>query len=756
MRMIEAETGDVAFEATVDLRPVAGVPVDWGVRLRRGDGSTCWGIFAEVDDRGSTAQHRTFVLGGGQRPPLQEYRLSNHRWMGAIRRAGTGGAPSALRFSRWAPNARAVEVVVGGASGYIADDGHGADPAAAPVRLTRAGDGVWTGEVAEHAGQLGRPYMYRITCDDGQVSWANDMYSRQQAGCGKHDPQGQHYDGVPQDLDGTPSCSVVVDPDQVLVDLEDPAAGTVPVIEFWAEEFNPDRPVPRRFEDLVIYELHIGALGAGREGPGRFADALALLPYLQDLRVNCIELMPLFEFDGNESWGYGSSHFLAVESSAGGREALKYFVRACHRRGIAVLMDVVYNHYSGDSARASWKIDSSADSRNCYYWYEGRESDYPRSEGGYVDNESSGWAPRYHDPAVRDLFVSSAVMLLDEFHVDGLRVDQTTSIHSYNRLHADGRAVGAANVFGRKMLRQLCQTLAALGPDVLLIAEDHSGWNEVTRSAADGGLGFGAAWDVDFYHHLIGDKNEGPEYARLLYTAGRDGQTPLAMSLFARALVATSPRTVVYAESHDEAGNSPGSLRTICTAVNGAPLVGETRRYAEARVRFAFGMTMLSAGVPLFLMGEEVGAAKGYTYDRFAEDKEDLLGLRRGSGGLLFDFYRDIIGLRRSSSALRSGGLEILHVRDPERVIAFRRCDEAEELLVVASLANRPYDNPGYTLRHPALGGPGWTEIFNSDAKQYGGGDIGNGSAPRTAAEGALEVVIPANGFCVLRRGRAH
>jgi 1,4-alpha-glucan branching enzyme len=255
---------------------------------------------------------------------------------------------------------------------------------------------------------------------------------------------------------------------------------------------------------------------------------------------------------------------------------------------------------------------------------------------------------------------------------------------------------------------------------------------------------------------LIGDKNEGPEYARLLHTAGRDQQTPLAMSLFAGALAATSPRTVVYAESHDEAGNSAGSQRTICTAVNGAKLVGDTRRYAEARVRFAFGMTMLSAGIPLFLMGEEVGAAKGYTYDRFAENKEDLLGLRAGSGGLLFDFYRDIIALLRSSSAARCGSLEILHVRDPERVIAFRRCDAAEELLVVASLANRSYDNPSYALRHPALDGPSWTEILNSDAKQYGGGDVGNRGAPLTAPDGVLEVSIPANGFCVLRRSRVN
>ena len=211
MHRLQTESGDVAFEATVDLRPVPDMPVRWGVRLHRADGSTCWGIFAEVDNIDSTAQHRTFVLDGESRPPRQEYRLSNHRRMGAVRLPGVDGASSALRFSVWAPNARAVEVVFGGPSGYIADDGHGADPAAAPVPLTRSSDGVWTGEVADHAEQLGRRYMYRITCDDGSTSWANDMYSRQ-AGSGMHDPRGAHFDGAPEDLDGTPSCSVVVDP----------------------------------------------------------------------------------------------------------------------------------------------------------------------------------------------------------------------------------------------------------------------------------------------------------------------------------------------------------------------------------------------------------------------------------------------------------------------------------------------------------------------------------------------------------------
>lgn len=576
------------------------------MRLRGLDGTSIWGVFAEVRDRNQTAQHRSFRIEEGDSGAghQETYHLTRHLWMGAQRwGGGAAGTVPAVRFAVWSPHARGVDVAFGGASGYIADDGDGADLTLPPLTLSPSKDGVWSLVVPDYARFVGRRYMFRVTRDDGRVTWSTDMYSREQCGSGDVDPHGGHFQGTPAELDGTPSCSVVVDSGTVSAHPGSPGSAAVSAEEFWADEIVPGRPVPRRVANLVIYELHVGALGAHRPGAGTFADALALLPYLEDLGINAVELMPMFEFNGTRSWGYGSSHFLAVESSAGGRDALKHFVKACHQRGIAVLMDVVYNHYDGDSARAAWQYDSAAASRNSYYWYEGNEDQYPDSSGGYVDNLSSGYAPRYHDPQVGALFVSSAVMLVEEFHIDGLRVDQTTSMHLYNRLHADGREVPDANIFGRKLLRELCQTLKAIRPDVMLIAEDHSGWDAVTEPAVDGGLGFDAAWYVDFYHHLIGDKNEGPEYARLLFTAGRHQDIPLAMSSFAGALQATSPRTVVYAESHDEAGNAEGTRRTVRTAVDDSPLVGATRQYAEARCRFAFGMTVLSAGVPMFLMG---------------------------------------------------------------------------------------------------------------------------------------------------------
>jgi 1,4-alpha-glucan branching enzyme len=542
--------------------------------------------------------------------------------------------------------------------------------------------------------------------------------------------------------------------------------------DFWADEFDPAHPVPRRVEELVIYEVHVGALGFGQTRAGTFADAIAFVDYLADLGVNAVELLPVLEFSGTRSWGYGTSHFLAVEKSAGGREGLAEFVRACHRRGIAVLVDLVFNHYTQDAERAAWMYDTTTPSHNAYYWYEGSDADHADfPDGGYVDNLSSGYAPRYHEEQVRALFVASAVALLDEFHVDGLRLDQTTSIHLYNALHADGQPVAAANVAGRKFLRELCQTLKTVAPDVILVAEDHSGWDAVTRPAPAGGLGFDASWYVDFYHHLIGDKGEGPEYARLLDTAGRDLAGPLAMGLFAGALVGAANRTVVYPESHDEAGNSEHSERNILVAVNNAPLVGETRWYAEARIRCVTALALLAPGTPMFLMGDEVGAAKAYTYNRFTEDKEDLHGLRAGTGAGLFAAHRDLARLRLASAAAKSRDVEILHTNDPARVIAFRRWSgpagdgsggdgsgadaPGQELLVVVSLNNAPF--PSYLLRHPSLAGAApWRLRLNTDAAPYGGrGGPAGEEALTPAADGTVDLVLPAVAALVFERTSA-
>ncbi|WP_349262470.1 alpha-amylase family glycosyl hydrolase [Geminicoccus sp.] len=752
------EDGCPCFEATVEFDPAGiGQTFRWGVLMDGPRGRDGWGIMAEIDRPEERDRHRSFVLRPeGQR---EAYALTRCRLLGANKvPAGNAHAVPGLRFAVWAPHALAVEVVFAdSARGYIADDGTGQVASPAPVPLAKDAEGVWQGGPAEderlcnYAAFVGRPYMYRITRDDGSVAYRTDIFSRLQFGAGAIDPARTPWTGRRSELDGTVSCSVIVDPDVVVADAG-PQGAELSAAEFWQGEFDPARPLPRRMEDLVIYEMHVGALNPGRKDAGDLEDAIALVPHLVDLGVNAVELLPISEFREEVNWGYATSHFAAVETSAGGRDALKRFVRECHRYGIAVILDVVYNHYHHQAERAQWAYDSNQPERNIWYWYEGSASDYGDPTGGYIDNMSTAWAPRFDEEIVRQLFISSAVAFITEFHIDGFRVDQTTSIHAYAVLHADGRPAHHARAFGAKFLRQWSRTLRLVKPDVLLMAEDHSTWEDVTKPSDDGGLGFDATWYADFYHHLVGDGEKGPNYAKLLRTAGLGDQRPLAFESFAATLYQSRLKKVVYNESHDEAGNAAGSARTIVTAVNGAPLLGETRRWAEARCRFAAALTVLSPGTPMFFMGEEVGAQKPYRYNDFVHHKEDILGERHGIGQALFRFYRDLVRLRLNEPALRSRQLNILHVHDANRVIAFRRWEGVDEdILVIASLADSAYRH-GYTIGNERLPPGRWIQLLCSDDTTYGGWGIGCGGQDLFSTNHAITAVLPACGVVVFRR----
>ncbi|HET9955797.1 MAG TPA: alpha-amylase family glycosyl hydrolase [Polyangiaceae bacterium] len=748
--------GSVVFEAEVPLAPSeVGKEFKWSVRLDGPLGLDREGITSEQLGLGHDALHRTFTLGDkGQGE--QRYYLTHVRRLGARKVSLPGNKGYGLRFAVWAPNAEAVEVVFAKPSvGYIADDGTGIDETRPVIKLADAEDGIWEAGPAQNPALrrfedfVNAPYMYRIRMKSGRVAYRTDLFSRAQVGSGEVNPNGAPYDGDPKELDGVVSCSLVVDTE--LVDMGD---GTqLQEDEFWRDEFNHATPFPLRMEDMVIYELHVGSLGFGKERPGNFEDAIELLDYLVDLGVNAVELLPIAEANGTRTWGYGNSHHFAIESSAGGRDAFRRFVREAHRRGIAVFVDVVYNHYVPNGERAQWHYDSEAEEENIYYWYEGKVSDYPSPDGGYLDNLSTGYAPRFHEETVRKFFISSAVALVMDFHVDGFRVDQTTSIHAYNVVHADGRPAGNANQAGAKFLRELSRTLRTIRPSTLLTCEDHSDWVLVTEHPDGAGLGFDATWYSNFYHQLIGDTGRGADCANLLHTAGMGGNGPLAMDRFAEALLVSCRKTIVYHESHDEAGNSEHSARTIQVAIaadKGAPpATGDLRRIAEARCRWVAGITLLSAGTPMFLMGEEVGASKPFTFDGFMENREDLLGERKGAGKHLFRFYSELIRLRRRHHTFAAANIEVVSVHNDARLIAFRRWKGPENYLVLATLSDTGFPE-GYELIAEAVPNGNWREIFSSDAEQFGGDGLTNDSEIK-AEDHRMTVKIPARGFVVLR-----
>lgn len=757
MQWMIAEDGCPGFSTVLQLGDaMAGQTVRWGVRLDGPQGANVWGINLEVPDPASSERYRELLLPAAGQEAEARYHFTVSRHLGAQKFYRSPSAPPAIRFAVWAPNAQQVHVVFGRAgSGYIADDGTGIDPDHPAIALERVPGGFWESRPAGHFEEFaGLPYMYRIVNAQGRTVYRTDIHSRWQVGRGDRDPTEGHWNGDPATLDGGVSCSMVIDQDVVRESfrlLEFPRR--IPDEQFWATEFTPGRPVPTRVEDLVVYELHVGSLGFGRRDTGTLADALALIPYLNELGVNAVELLPLSESSGSLSWGYGDTHHFVIESSAGGRNSYKHFVRECHRHGIAVIQDVVYNHFDSRASRAEWEYDSSAPEQNIYYWYEGHPSDYPHPNGGYLNNGSSGWTPRFYEEPVRQMFISSAAAFVEEFHIDGLRVDLTQAIHRDNSLTANGWGIGRANAFGQKFLREWSRTLQAIRPTVMLIAEDHTGWPAVTEKADAGGLGFDATWFADFYHSLIGDADSAGGKPRLIKEAGYGNDGPLDVQGFAGVLAVSGSNKVVYHESHDEAGNAGGSARTAVVAVNGAPLWGSTRKVAEARCRVAAGLTILSAGTPMFFMGEEIVAQRPSRYDNIADSKEDLAGERSGEGDRMFRYYQDLIRLSRDSRAIRSHNIDVIHAYNPTRVIAFTRSNGTSRVLVVASLNNLPFGD-GYVIQSSAdrLDSGEWREIFNSDSNLYGGDDTGNFGVAMPVHDGRLELRLPANGLLVLHR----
>jgi 1,4-alpha-glucan branching enzyme len=759
MQVAVGDDGCPLFKASIDLDLADQQRTfKWGVVLDGPQGSNFWGIPTELRDVNSFERYREFQLAGGNAAQVERYYFTYLRRLGANKDHALRAGQPDLRFAVWAPHATAVDVVFADpVRPYIADDGTGIDATRAAIALTKTAGAIWEGgPQGTFESVRGLPYMYRIKNAQGTTVYRTDIFSRSQAGRGKDDPMHTQWSGSIDTLDGTVSCSVVIDADVVRREFASTPAGTqpdlIPADEFWATEFTPGLPVPTRIEDLVIYELHVGSLGFGRAGPGTLSDAMAFVKHLVDLGVNAVELLPMAEFSGTISWGYGDTHYLCIESSAGGRDKYRHFVRECHRRGIAVLQDVVYNHYDPLAERAESQYDSTAPEQNIYYWYEGSPSDHSHPDVGYLDNGSTGRLPRLWEEAVRQQFISAAAFLIEEMHVDGLRVDLTQALHRDNHLSGDGfPSVPSANIFGQKLLREWSRTLHMIRPSAMLIAEDHTGWNAVTKLPAQRGLGFDGTWDNAFYHNLVGDSDMAGGKARLLKEAGFGGSQPLHIDWFAGALYGTSYSRIVFHESHDEAGNAGGTERTIRVAVNDAPLFGATRMWAEARSRVCCGLSLLSAGTPMFFMGEEIGAQKHYTYSNFLANREDIAGERAGNGCALFRFYQELVTLRRRFPSIYSRNIDMLHQSNENRVIGFKRWFGSEEIIVVASLNEKPFLN-GYVIEKDTLAIPDalWKEIFNSDSSAYGGQNVGNLGGVIMSTGARINAVVPATGFVVL------
>lgn len=432
--------------------------------------------------------------------------------------------------------------------------------------------------------------------------------------------------------------------------------------------------------ELVIYETHIGSfIGTPDGGPSDLHDVTARLHYLKALGVNAVELMPVQEFAGDYSWGYNPAHPFTVESGYGGPDALKTFVKAAHAQGIAVILDVVYNHF-GPSDLAIWQFDGwSEDGKGGIYFYNDARSSTPWGDT----------RPDYGRPEVRRYLLDNVHQWLGEFRLDGLRFDATSYMHK-----VDG---GSGDIpEGWSLLREISHHVRERWPEKILIAEDFQAGAAVT-STEEGGAGFHAQWAHEFVHPV----------REALITPDDAHRSVPALAAAVSHHYGHPHTRVIYTESHDEVAN--GQMR-LAHEIDGGNTDGWA---AQKRTTLGAGLVLTAPGIPMIFQGQE------FVEDEWFRDTVPLDWERAEKLRDIVRLYRDLIHLRRNvdgtTAALGGPHLQLLLADDEAKVLAFHRStDDGQHAVVVANFAAHP--------REVVIGMPHadeWALRFNSDASTY-------------------------------------
>jgi 1,4-alpha-glucan branching enzyme len=442
------------------------------------------------------------------------------------------------------------------------------------------------------------------------------------------------------------------------------------------------------WDDLVIYELHVGTFSEGMHGrPGTLEGVRRRLPYLRELGIGAIQLMPPFEFAGDRSWGYNPAYPYAVESTYGGPDELKELVRAAHEQGIAVILDVVYNHL-GPSDLDLWRFDgwSEHDKGGIYFYQDGR------SATPWGDTR-----PDYGRQDVREFIRDNVVQWLDEFRIDGLRWDATAYISSVG---GGGHGAPDAIAEGWQLMVDINAEMSQAYPGRLMIAEDLRGDGRITGDPSAGGAGFGAQWDGAFVHvvraALTAVDDEDRDIGAVASVIGVDGSMAL--------------ERVIYTESHDEDAN--GSARVPEEIWPGYADSWPSRK----RASLGAAIVLTSPGIPMLFQGQELIEGQWFS----DEDPVDWQ-LRHKHRGLL-RLHADLIGLRRNqtgvTAGLRGRGVRVHHVDTGARVLAWHRWQQGgprDDVVVVASFSAEPRGDQRVGVPRAGC----WRVRFNADWEGY-------------------------------------
>jgi len=564
----------------------------------------------------------------------------NEPWIGGM---GATPYPGGCAFRVWAPHADSVSVV-GDFNGWYPDANH----------LTHEGNGYWYATVeGAHAGQQ---YKFRIHTGWRQLDKVDPYAARVTHSAGN----GIIYNHGDFDWQGD---------------------------DFRLANHN----------DLIIYEAHVGTLMTRwGGGPGGFEQVIHKLGHLNHLGVNALQLMPVMEFPGDYSWGYNPSHMFAVKSTYGGPDMLKLLVREAHRYGIAIIMDVVYNHF-GPTDLDLWQFDGwSIDDRGGIYFYPDERAWTP-------------WGntrPDFGRDEVRRFIHDNAMMWLYDYHVDGLRYDMTPYIRSIG--------AGTDNDIpeGWEMIRRINLDIRNSYPGRITIAEDLLGDSRITGEE-DESAAFHSQWDANFVHTVR---------AALTAYNDRDRSVAEVVGAISDKLDNDVFSRVIYTENHDEVSNGHARLVSEISPHD------HHGWHALKRSTLGAALVFTSPGIPMIFQGQEF-AQDGW----FGDDRPIDWWLNEVNHGIV-NLYRDLIALRLDArggtAGLKGQGLRIIHASEESKVIAFQRFEHhgvGDDVVVVVNLSGE--NRMGYTIGMPA---PGlWSLRFNSDSRMYsplfseqGSGDV--------------------------------
>lgn len=446
------------------------------------------------------------------------------------------------------------------------------------------------------------------------------------------------------------------------------------------------------WNELIIYELHVGTFNDEVEDgqQGQFPSISAKLEHLKKLGVNAIQIMPISEFAGDPSWGYNPAHIFSVETSYGGPLAFKQFIRRAHQEGIAVILDVVYNHL-GPSDLDLWQFDG---------WFE-------NDRGGiyfYNDNRAyTPWGetrPDYGRGEVRQYIVDNVLMWLEEYRIDGMRFDCTQFIRTVNGYDHDLPE-------GWSLLQWINSEISERFPGRITIAEDLQNNRWLTKDIGAGGAGFASQWDAAFVH---------PIRQAVISTLDEHRSITAIRDAICYRYNDDAFDRVIYSESHDEVAN--GKARVPHEIDPEDP----KSWYAKKRSTLAAAMIFTAPGIPMLFQGQEF-LEGGWFRDTVPVDWD-----QNGEFHGIVRLYRDLILLRRNCAGLTRGlsgqFTQVFHLHDERKVIAFQRWDQGGPGDVVVVVANFFRDaQPDHVIGFPASGM--WKLRFNSDWQGYND-DFGN------------------------------